>query len=70
MEAVLNKQIGTLTETRIDSLKQSIGLLLRSFAKTEIDENVESPIHVNIIDIFPQRHTSMLLMYKIILMNP
>lgn len=59
VEAVLNEQIHTLTQTRIDSLKQSIGLLLRSSAKGETDENAESPIHVNILDILSQRHSSM-----------
>ena len=59
VEAVLNEKIGTLTQTRVDSMKQSIGLLLRSSAKNEIGENVESPIHVNIIDIFPQRHSGL-----------
>ena len=58
VEAVLNEQIHILTQTRIDSLTQSIGLLLRMSAKGETDENVESPIHVHILGIIPQRHSS------------
>ena len=58
VEAVLNEKIGTLTKARIDSLKQSIGLLLRSSAKKETEDiNVEPPLQVKIIEIFPQRHT-------------
>ena len=60
VEVVLNEQIHTLTQTRIDSLKQSISLLLRHSAKGETDENSESPIHINILAIRPQRHSSKL----------
>lgn len=57
VEAVLNEKMSTLTQSRLDSLTQKIGLLLRSSAKTEIDDSVESPIHVKVFEIFPQRHT-------------
>ena len=59
VEVVLSEPIHILTQARIDSLKQSIGLLLKSSAKGEtLDESVESSIHVDILAILPQRHSS------------